>query len=98
MAGEAVGDVVGGLVGKAIEGGKATRGDLIKQAFSPVPVPQPVQGVAGTAAAGAAGAAAGNANQEIHFRARDGSMHSIPNNPNALAHAMAIDPLLEVVQ
>ena len=97
LAGEAIGDVAGGVAGKAVEGGKMTRGDLIKQAFSPVPVPQPVQGVAGTAAAGAAGAAAGNANQEIHFRASDGSMHAIPANENALAHAKQIDPGLQVV-
>jgi hypothetical protein len=34
----------------------------------------------------------------IVFTASDGSTHSIPNNPNALAHAKSIDPGLKIVQ
>lgn len=93
IAGYEVGGMVGEPAASAIEGVKPTRASVLSQAFSPVPVPQPVQ----MGGAGAVGAVAGNAQQEIHFRASDGSLHAIPANENALAHAKQIDPGLQVV-
>jgi len=92
--GEMAGDFAGGIAEKLIRGEKLTREELIQNAFEPAPT-QPGAAVNPRAVAGAS---AGNeGQQEIHFRASDGSMHAIPANENALAHAKVIDPGLQVV-
>lgn len=55
-------------------------------------------GKAAKEAAPQAGAMAGAGAGRIIFTASDGSTHSIPNNENAIAHAKAIDPGLQIVQ
>jgi len=83
---------------RAIAPGKMTKNDLIQRAFTPAPVVRPVQVTGQGAAAGATGTAAAHSETDrIFFRASDGSMHSIPGNENALAHARHIDPNLEVM-
>lgn len=55
-------------------------------------------GKAAKEAAPQAGAQAGAGAGRIIFTASDGSTHSIPNNENAIAHAKAIDPGLQIIQ
>lgn len=43
------------------------------------------------------GAIAGSTAGRTFFRASDGSLHSVPDNENAIAHARAIDPQLQII-
>lgn len=98
VTGAEIGSSVGDMAAKAILPGPETKNALLDRSFRPTPVVPSVQNAPASAAAPATGISAGENDNRIVFKASDGTMHSIPKNENAIAHARVIDPNLTIIE
>lgn len=99
VAGAEAGSALGDVAANAIAPKNMTRNSLLQRSFRPTPTINPAQITnEGAGSATLSGSAENDSNDRIVFRSSDGSIHSIPKNEHALAHARFIDPKLEIIE